>query len=174
MSRARRRPIVAWVLVALVAFVLGGLFTWILTSSNTLRLSGSGGGESDDSTASFAIRGDLSEPVSPGVQVPLDLSIANSHDEPMLVSDLTVTVESVDAPHASSTLPCGVEDFVVEQLDTSFALLLDPGETMTLTQLEVPRDDLPTVGMVDSDENQDGCKAATVELSYAAVGRLDP
>ena len=173
MSRTRRRRVVAWVLAALGAFAAGAAFMWILTSSNTVTLGGSGGGPAGQGETSFAIAGDLSEPVSPGVLVPLDLSFANEYDEPMIVSSLVVLVESVDAPHATASLPCDTDDFVVEQIDPGTVVRVNAGETRTFTQLEISRDDWPRVGMVDADVNQDGCKGATLALSYSATGRFD-
>lgn len=175
MSRARRRPVLAWVLAVVCAFVFGALVTWILStsSSNSELIEGLGGGAVADPETSFAISGDLMEPVAPGIAVPLDLSFTNPHDESLRVSDLTVTVTAVDAPHATNARPCTIDDFVVEQLDGGVVLLVEPGETRTLTQLDISRADWPRVGMVDADSNQDGCKAATLELSYTATGRLD-
>lgn len=171
MSRTRRWRVVAWVLAVIGAFILGVLLTRCLTQPTTVGLTGTGDGTSDRAQT-FAITGDLSEPVSPGILVPLDLSFSNSHDQALMISGVTVTVESVDAPHATALLPCSVDDFVVDQLDTGTELRVDAGDTRTLTQLDIPEDAWPRVGMVDSDENQDGCKAAILELSYAATGRF--
>ena len=173
MSRTRRRRVVAWVLAVLGAFATGAVAMWMLTSSNSVSLSGSGGGPAGQGETSFAIAGDLSEPVSPGVLVPLDLSFANTYDEPMIVSGLVVVVESVDAPHATASLPCDTDDFVVEQLDRGVLVRVEAGETRTFTQLDLAPDDWPRVGMVDADANQDGCKGATLALSYSATGRFD-
>jgi hypothetical protein len=105
--------------------------------------------------------------------VPLDLSFTNEHGEPLLVTDLRVTVEAVDAPNATTLLPCSTDDFTVEQLGDGIELRVDAGQTRTLTELDVDRDAWPQVGMLDADSNQDGCKAAALELSYTATGRTD-
>lgn len=172
MERTRRWRIAAWVLAVLVAFALGVLLTRCLSPANTV-----GVGESPDNGAergqSFAISGDLSEPVSPGDLVPLDLRFSNPHDDRLVISGVVVSVESVDAPRATPSLPCTVDDFTVEQLDTTVGLRLDPNDTRTLTQFGVSESDWPRVGMIDAAVNQDGCKGATLELGYTATGRFD-
>jgi hypothetical protein len=175
MSRARRRPILAWVLAVVGAFALGALVTWILSTwtSSSEPTEGTGDGTVDDPATSFAISGDLTEQVAPGILVPLDVSLTNTQDQVLRVSELTVTVTAVDAPRATNKLPCTTDDFVVEQFDDETILLLEPGDTRSLTEFGIARADWPRVGMVDADANQDGCKGATLELGYTATGRVD-
>jgi hypothetical protein len=169
----RRRRIIAWVIAVVGAFAFGLILSWALTSFTSVRLEGSGGGDVENPDTSFAISGDLAEPVFPGELVPLDLSFANEHGEPLLVTDLTVTVEAVDAPNATTRLPCSTEDFTVEQLDDDLELRIGAGQTRSLTDLEIDRAEWPQVGMIDTETNQDGCKAATLQLSYTASGRFE-
>jgi hypothetical protein len=173
MTRTRRRRVVAWVFAVVAAFALGLFLSWWFASSGFLHLSGPGSATASHPDDSFAITGDLTKPVSPGVQVPLDLTFSNSHSDSLLVTHLVVTVKSVNAPHATSSRPCTVDDFKVQQLDESTVLRLEAGKTVTLTQLQIAPEDWPQVGMVDADRNQDGCKAATLELGYSATGRID-
>lgn len=168
----RRRRVIAWVISVVGAFAFGLILSWALTSFTSVRLDGADGVDVGDPDTSFAISGDLTEPVYPGEMVPLDLSFTNEHDEPLLITDLRIAVEAVDAPNATTRLPCSTEDFTVEQVD-DIELLVDPGQTRSLTDLDIDRDGWPHVGMIDADSNQDGCKAATLELSYTASGRLD-
>jgi hypothetical protein len=168
----RRRRIIAWVIAVVGAFALGLILSWVLTSFTSVRLEGTGGGDIENPDTSFAISGDLAEPVYPGEMVPLDLTFTNEHGEALLVADLIVTVEAVDAPNATTRLPCSVDDFIVEQLD-DIELRVAAGQTRSLTELDIDRADWPQVGMLDTASNQDGCKAATLELTYTASGRLD-
>ncbi|HWI30007.1 MAG TPA: hypothetical protein VNT50_00815 [Microbacterium sp.] len=172
MSRTRLWRIIAWAVAVIGAFTLGLLLTRCISQSGNVALEGSGDGEADHDRT-FAVAGDLSEPVGPGILVPLDLSISNPHGETLLISELVVTVRSVDAPNATASLPCTVDDFVVEQLDGAVEPRVEPGDTRTLAQLDIPESDWPRVGMVDADANQDGCKDATLVLSYTATGRLE-
>ena len=168
----RRRRIIAWVIAVVGAFALGLLLSWALTSFTSVRLEGSGGGDVDNPDTSFDISGDLTEPVRPGEMVPLNLRFSNEHGEPLLVTDLRVTVDAVDAPNATTQRPCSIDDFTVEQLDDDIELRVDAGQAPTLTELDIDRTEWPQVGMIDAASNQDGCKAATLELSYTASGRF--
>jgi hypothetical protein len=179
MSRTRRRRPGAWVLFVVGAFASGILVSWMLWS---WLLGGNGAGDGTDGVAgegavesgeSFAISGDLTEPVSPGIAVALDVSIANDHDRALLVSDLIVAVQSIDAPNATESLPCDTEDFVVEQISAGSTLSVDPRTTSSLSELGVAPADWPQVGMVDAPTNQDGCKGASLGLAYTATGRFD-
>ena len=175
MSRDRdpRRRIVAWILAVAGAFALGALLSWVLVSFASHNGSGSGSGQIALPSQIFTISGDLADPSSPGVLVPLDLSITNPYDDVLRVSGVVVTVDAVDAPRATTDLPCSTADFVVQQLDAGAALQIMPGETRSLSQLGIPEDGWPQVGMTDAESNQDGCKGATLSLEYAGTGRVD-
>jgi hypothetical protein len=51
-------------------------------------------------------------------------------------------------------------------------LLLPAGTTRTLSDLGVPAAELPAVRMLNTSENQDGCKNATLRYTYSATGRV--
>jgi hypothetical protein len=174
MSRNTHRRIAAWLLAVVGAFAVGVLASWMLWS---LTMDGSGTGTGDGDLVagdeSFTISGDLAEPVSPGVAVPLDLTIVNAHEHPLIVTDVTVTVEAVDAPHATEARPCDTDDFAVVQISTASALRVEAGTSRSLADLGMEPEEWPQVGMIDTATNQDGCKAASLELAYTATGRLD-
>jgi hypothetical protein len=172
MRRTHRRPPVVWIVAVVFAFVTGVVITWILTSSGHGWLQGAGSAGAGEPDTSFAIAGDLEEPVAPGLLVPIDVVLTNSHPDALRVTALAVTVTGVYAPHATATLPCSVQDFVVDQVNEGFAVQVSGNESRSLSELGVPREEWPRVGMVDADENQDGCKNATLELGYTATGRL--
>jgi hypothetical protein len=171
MSRTRRRRPVAWGLAVVAAFAVGVLTSWMLWSaSNHGR--GEGNGHATGGDQSFAITGDLTAPVSPGIAVPLDLRIVNTREDALLVTELTVTIRSVDAPNATESRPCDPRDFVVEQIPAAAILRVDPKTSSTLTQLGLAHEDWPRIGMVAAATNQDGCKGASLDLGYTAIGRF--
>lgn len=133
---------------------------------------GSGGAGLKDSSASFTIEGDATEPISPGVRTPLDLRLTNPHDVPMSVTDLSVTVQKVSAPNADNAHPCSIGDFSVDQASSSITIKVAARATNALSSLGLARTAWPQVGMLDRSANQDGCKGASLTLGYAASGTL--
>lgn len=169
MANPQARWLIA--IALLVGLAIGAVATWVaLTRSFTFG--GTGDGVADEPPASFSIGGDLTEPFFPGGSAPLNLRISNPLDTDLVVSEVLVEVETVDAPNASAELPCSVDDFAVEQLSVRDELLVAAGTTMSLVELGVPTERLPQVLMLDTSNNQDGCKGASFSLAYSAVGRI--
>jgi hypothetical protein len=143
----------------------------------------SGGGDSSSGSGSnttklvnqshFVISGTPTKPMSPGVQVPLDLHLQNTNTAAMSVTDLKVVVRAVDAPNATDKLPCLVEDFTVAQAPEDLDLTLPPEATSSLSGLSVTSTEWPHVGMLNTSVNQDGCKGATVILDFSGSGVVD-
>jgi hypothetical protein len=167
-------PRVRW-LIAIAMLVggaaVGAVVAWVILT-RPFAVVGDGDGVVDDPPASFSISGDLAEPFFPGGSAPLDLAISNPLDTDLVVSDLIVEVDAVEAPNATSELPCTVDDFAVEQLAEPEDLVVTAGSTTALTDLGVPVAELPQVLMLDTASNQDGCKGASFTLTYSAVGRI--
>lgn len=152
--------------------VVGAVLTWVILTRSFV-FDGSGGVVVDQpATATFSISGDLDEPFFPGGSAPLDLTISNPLDTDLIVTELLVEVEGVDAPNATAELPCGVDDFAVEQLTGSAEFVVAAGSSSSLTDLRVSTENLPQVLMLDTSSNQDGCKGASFALAYSAVGRI--
>lgn len=131
-----------------------------------------GGGRVDGGSASFRISGNTVEPISPGVMVPIDLRITNRHDQSLSVTSLAVSFGRVTAPNADARRPCSVADFAVVQVRGTLHLPLAAHSTEALGALGVARATWPRVGMVDRPVNQDGCKGASLTLSYTGSGTL--
>lgn len=134
--------------------------------------SAAGGGHLSVGAAAFRIAGNASQPISPGVMVPIDLRITNPHDEAMSVTGLTVKVLHVAAPNADRQRPCSVQDFDLRQVPDRVDVVLPPSSTRALSTLEVARASWPRVGMRNRPVNQDGCKGASLTLSYSGDGKL--
>lgn len=160
-------------------FVLGVLVVLGVVALVVVRLvtgededgsAGTEGAELADPSGSFTIAGDVTEPISPGVMVPLDLKITNPHDVTLVVTDLHVRIRDVSAPSSDTVRPCHVGDFAVTQTAPDFEVTVEPGATLTLSSAGLPRTEWPQVGMINRPVNQDGCKGATLTLAYAASG----
>ena len=123
--------------------------------------------------SSFEITGSPTNPMSPGVHVPLDLRMQNTNETSMSVQDLVVVVRRVDAPRSTDRLPCLVEDFTVEQAPDGIDLTLPPQATTSLSDLSLPSTQWPHVGLRNTSVNQDGCKGASLTLEFSASGTVD-
>jgi hypothetical protein len=165
-SVARRGLLLCLVLAILVVVIL-----YFVLGDRAVREPAGGTGRADtDSGELVRIEGDVVEPVSPGVMVSIDLRFTNPHDFPLSITDLSVAVRDVSAPNADESHSCSVEDFAVEQTPADLRIPLAAGGTSTLSSLGLPRVMWPRMGMVDRPLNQDGCKGASLRLSYAASG----
>lgn len=170
--------VLGFVLAVLLGLLLGRVVDSRPTASANGNITGTGtgdgpgGAEVANSSASFAIEGNATEPISPGVRAPLDLTLTNPHDVPMSVTGLSVSVQKVSAPNADDVHPCAVGDFAVDQASNSFEITLAARSTSTLTDLGLARSKRPHVGMLDRPVNQDGCKGASLTLAYTASGTL--
>ncbi|MEU4195001.1 hypothetical protein AB0E69_24085 [Kribbella sp. NPDC026611] len=121
----------------------------------------------------FAISGNLSGLLAPGVSRALELTLTNPNKKPISITNLTVTVRSVTrTPYAvAHNLPCAPADYQATQYTGTYPLTV-PGETSaSLNSLHVPQPVWPKVAMLDTASNQDGCKGATLTLAYAGSGQ---
>jgi hypothetical protein len=157
-------------LLGLLALGLLSLFLFRCEPSNRMPLGDGGHAEIDDSE--FGIGGDTTQAISPGMSVPIDLTITNPHDVAISVSDLAVTVDRVNAPDADRRRPCSVDDFAVEQPFGDLQATVPAEAVRSLSSLGVQQDRWPRVGMVNRPVNQDGCKSAVVTLTFTGSGTL--
>lgn len=189
---SRSKAVLPLLLVGLVLVGLVSALGWLLVSGSddagrhSAVPSGSGangprenGSEADgsgdaraDRPVPFTITGGVDGLVAPGVMLPLDLSLHNPHTSDLLVSGVTVVVESVRAPNAGAALPCGPGDFAVQQLAGGTQLTVRADSVTRLSDLGLPAAQWPHIGMHDLPVNQDGCKDAAVRLGYTAVGTV--
>jgi hypothetical protein len=174
--------------IGCVLAVVGGVVVWTMFVCNTFacipnahdRAGGDEGSSGSGSNTTklvdqshFVISGSPTKPMSPGVQVPVDLHLQNTNETTMSVTDLEVVVRAVDAPNATTQLPCLVEDFTVAQVPDDLDLTLPPEATSSLSGLSVTTTEWPHVGMLNTSVNQDGCKGATLTLDFSASGEVD-
>jgi len=104
---------------------------------------------------------------------PIDLSFGDSNDDSVTVSQLTVSVVSVTAPNATAQLPCTLANFAVTQFSGTEPFAVPSGSS-TLQSLGFAQSTWPTLQIMETDQNQDGCEGATVHLVYGASGQDGP
>ncbi|WP_309617451.1 hypothetical protein [Salinibacterium sp.] len=117
---------------------------------------------------SFSISGSLDAPLRPGLSSSLDLELKNPYGQRLRIRDLAVAVESVKAPNETAALPCTAGDFATTPATGTIAL--PARSATTLSALGLDEASWPQVAMLNTSTNQDGCKDATLILSYTATG----
>jgi len=122
---------------------------------------------------SFAISGNLEGLLAPGRTLPLQLSLTNPHKKSLSVTNLSVTLQSVTRTKSAigHGQPCTIGDYAVSQYSGGYPLVMPGSTTMNLTQLGVSSRQRPQIQFVNTLENQDGCKGATLSLSYSGSGQ---
>lgn len=179
MSKARGRSLGAIIAVLVVIIVILALQSFTANRrTEVVTLEGDSGGDGDGDirldtgSQSFIVRGSLGVPLSPGRAVALDLELHNPLDDGILVREIEVAVDAVDAPNATESLPCSIADFGVRPwvpILGGDGLTVDSNETATLSELDEPASRWPFVEMLHTTSNQDGCKGASLSLSYRAT-----
>jgi hypothetical protein len=130
---------------------------------------GSGTGHGADGSGPFSIAGNLGAVLEPGVTAPIDLTITNPNDRPIRITGLSISIASITAPRATPTLPCAAADFSVGQPLVGTTLIIPAHSSRSLLALGVASSQWPSLGMLNAADNQDGCKGATLVLSYGGT-----
>ena len=166
-----KRPTRREVILAVVFVVVVALLLFFLPGR------GPAGGPGVDTgqvpvraSSSFTISGAVRRPISPGELVALDLTLDNTSNLDLVVDRITVAVVGIDAPRADPDHPCTAADFEVRHLTGGAVVNLPRMSTNSLSGLDVPEENWPAVGMRNRPVNQDGCKGASLTLSYEATG----
>jgi hypothetical protein len=128
---------------------------------------GSGGGSVEQPGASYTIAGTLTQQLRPGDVDALDLQLTNLGSAAMTALDLHVAISHVTAPAATASRPCTVNDFEVVQAAAGLTVDLSAYESTSLSARGIPTSQWPQIGMLNTTANQDGCKGATLTLSFS-------
>ncbi|WP_246036175.1 hypothetical protein [Sinomonas susongensis] len=120
----------------------------------------------------FTISGSAASPLAPGVSQPLGLSFSNPNNQGISITNLSVTVMGItrSAAAIAGNLPCTTADFAVVQYSGPYPVSIPSGNS-SLSSLAVPGSQWPKLTMLDRPANQDGCKGATIALSYSGSGQ---
>jgi len=126
----------------------------------------------DSTIKQFGISGNVPGTLSPGMSAGLNLQISNPINKPLSLTNLSVAVAGVtrSAAAVAANLPCTAADFAVTQYSGPYPLAV-PATGGSLQGLNVAQTAWPRVGMLDTSTNQDGCKGATLQLSYSGSGQ---
>ncbi|MDQ0118042.1 hypothetical protein J2T22_001219 [Pseudarthrobacter defluvii] len=126
----------------------------------------------DSTIKQFGISGNVPGTLSPGTSAGLNLQISNPINKPLSLTNLSVAVAGVtrSAAAVAGNLPCTPADFTVTQYSGPYPMAV-PATGGSLQGLNVAQTAWPRVGMLDTSTNQDGCKGATLQLSYSGSGQ---
>ena len=118
-ERSTRRRRLRWLLPGLLALAVGCAVVV--------------GRAATGSDPGFTIAGDAAQLLQPGATPePIDLSFSNPNGFELSVSELHVSIASVDAPAARAGLPCSTSDFAVTQFSGAYPFTIPAGSS-TLT-----------------------------------------
>lgn len=122
----------------------------------------------------FGVSGSLGSPLAPGVSLPLDLQISNPEKKNIAVTNLSASISNVVRTPAAvaAGLPCSSADYSVTQFTGTYPLDIKPGST-SLSALGLPPASWPRISMLDTLQLQDGCKGATLELTFSGTGQAN-
>lgn len=120
----------------------------------------------------FTISGDLSGLLAPGTAIPINLQLTNPGNSSLNVTGLTVAVTGVTrtAQAVANNRPCNPSDYSVTQFSGNYPISAPPGNS-SLSGSAIPASRWPQIRMLDTSLNQDGCKGATLQLSYSGTGQ---
>jgi hypothetical protein len=141
------------VVFAVIALLCGTVYAFGASSRRSFTIHGS--------TPTGALR--------PGVAVPVDLRLTNSHDSALRIGGLAVRIERIDAPQANPSHPCAAGDFGIVQFSGDEDVELPASGTRSLSALGIPATQWPQVTMTNRSVNQDGCKDAKLTLGFTGV-----
>ncbi|MCO4238046.1 hypothetical protein [Pseudarthrobacter raffinosi] len=123
------------------------------------------------SKKTFSISGNLGEPLTPGAKIALNLSFSNPNNKSLALSSLSVTIAGITRTRAAvaAGLPCTTADYAVTNYSGAYPLTVPVG-SKSLQELNQDSAQWPQIAMLDTALNQDGCKGATLQLSYSGAG----
>jgi hypothetical protein len=153
----KKKTLALTVVAVMAAAVAYAYFT--TTGSGT----GSGG---TGSTAGTTLTISKTNPISsltPGGSAPIDLRVANSSGQQAALKGITISIDSV-TPAANQT--CGTGSFSLTQPSTTGDIVVPANDHVDLASAG-QGGTTAALNMTNSNSNQDGCKGATVNLSFA-------
>jgi hypothetical protein len=122
----------------------------------------------------FGVTGTVNGLLAPGISRAVDLQISNPQNKSIAVTNLSMEISQVVRTSAAvaANLPCTAADYQVTQYSGAYPLTVEPG-TRSLSGLGVAQAKWPQIKMLDTNKLQDGCKGATLQLTYTGTGQAN-
>ncbi len=109
----------------------------------------------------FTIAGNATTVLFPGLSSPINLAFTNPNSVPITVTIVTATITSTsDETHCAATANFAIG----QQLQVS--VTVPASATKSLSDLGVPTANWPTITMIETHVNQNGCANRTVTIGY--------
>ncbi|MBT8161145.1 MULTISPECIES: hypothetical protein [Arthrobacter] len=120
----------------------------------------------------FSISGSPAGVLAPGYGAPIDLQLANPGNSNLSITGLTVSIAGITrtAQAVANNRPCNPTDYAIVQFSGSYPFTAPLGNS-SLSALRIPSSQWPQIQMLNSSANQDGCKGATLQLSYSGTAQ---
>jgi hypothetical protein len=126
--------------------------------------------------APYTITGNVTTPLYPG-RAPASINVNFTNPNTgnggygsagVRVASFKVSISHVSAPAATRLLPCAISDFAVTQFSGVYPFLIPHG-TSSLQSLGFAATTWPRIRLLNRPVNQDGCKGATITLSFSGA-----
>ena len=108
----------------------------------------------------FTISGNVTG-LAPGVSQPINLELFNTNKGVISVTNLTVSLTS------TSKSSCDASNFEVKQYTGAYPIAVPPNASILLSAVPIASGYRPAITMLNSSDNQDGCKGVSLSLSYS-------
>lgn len=112
----------------------------------------------------FGMTGSADRLLAPGVSGAIDVAITNPNNQPLNVTNITVSVTGTSKP------ACATSNFSVTQFSGSYPITVPANATRTLSQLGIAPAQRPKVTMINLAVNQDVCKSTGITLGFTGTG----
>ena len=122
-----------------------------------------------DTSAPVTISGNAVSAIEPGTWSALDLTITNDQSMPVKVSRLSVSIVDIYAPFSDADNPCSAKDYEIIQSRSLMVFEVAAGTSRDLSSTSLGVENWPKIAMIDRDSNQNGCRGASLTLSYSAA-----
>jgi hypothetical protein len=105
----------------------------------------------------------------PGGTVALAGTFGNGNDGSVYVAAVDAEIESVTGPNiVAVTAPCTADDYQLNGFPVAVAVEVASGDPVGAWGIGLGLSGETSITMLDSSTNQDGCKDATVNLTYSS------
>ena len=124
----------------------------------------------------YTISGSVSAALHPGgLAAPINVTFSSTNAgnggsgvDGTRVSGLAVSITSVTGPNINGAHPCTAADFALTQFSGAYPFYVPQGAS-SLFSLGFASGTWPTLRLKETGLNQDGCKGASIHLSYAGT-----
>ena len=158
MSKLNKKLAIAAAAVAVVAIGGGTAYAYWSTTGSGSGTASTSAGASNLTITQTAAPTNLAPGVAAGA---ITGTVTNNATNSAYVNSVTVSIAGVTGPNITLSTPCDASDYTLANPTMSVATDLATGASANFSGASLAFNDKTT-------SNQDGCKSATVNLSYSS------